>query len=729
MSAHREHANACRIRPRHLVGVGLAILCLSCLRTSAQAADPYPLMVEIDTESYLSRSGGPISLLVDVQCGLPDPGVAGSLTMRLINDSGVMVGSYILDGLFFSPGTQKYEFLLQPPTASLWQDQYDVIVIFEPASGGAHRLNDMVLRIPGAAKRTCLISVAVSDKDRSSSRTTEFLSAFELESALPGFDGDTRGSREVVTLRRQVHYQDLPNNPVEHCVSDLLVLPDGTFSKLSKQQRLAIIGWVRAGGSVVISLDPSQRLAADAMESVNELCSFSADAPGIYQTTDGMLYFANGSTETPLLRPCGFGKTAIFVLGSDDQLDVKYSEVDLRQAFIHLWKIRREQQAEILSTGKWSWDPGRRNIVKYNWNFNDVNEPGVEQFLRRFREIPTAGGTSLLQHTQPTGMQMFPLWLISLTLFIYVLGIGPVDYYLLGTFQARKWTWIAFPAFTVLFTWGAIATSNWMMQGSNDGGSITFHDITDDGLIARRNVIQTMLLSSARQVSLKAEGELMTPVDINKLGAPSLYGMSYEENAATSLPVYIGSFPSGARIIQAVHKWSPQAFRRMSIPTSATKESSGFDWTIPVHPSDTNSHLNLARRIRSAFGEDVHAQLIRKRPDQNTVNRTQIDLEVVNLVGSPGIFDPVNNSGQQDYYYQGYNGPINTEATANFLRTTTTREEHGIYSVVSQLSPKCDDFLEDLPLLDSSDSKQWLLQIIVNDDNHWNVYRKIYRDP
>ena len=703
------------------------IVCLLCgFSHTTNAADPYPLLAEISADTYLSRSGGPITLILDVQCGLPDPGVAGALTLQLIDAAGDRMGTYVLDGLFFSPGTQRYEYLLQPPTSSSWQDQYDVIVTFAPANGGSYRLNDMVLRVPGAVKRTCLMTLGIDDNDQSTRRANELLRALEMERALPQFSDADRGPREVVTLAKRVQVQDFPTNPHAHCVSDIVMLPEGMYSKLSRQQRQALESWVRAGGSVVVLLDSAQRLDAQAMDDLNKLCSFPNESPGIYQSTDGVTYFTERSNDMSLLASCGLGKVALFVMAPEEKFEEKFSATDLRQAYLHLWKIRHEQRSEILETGKWSWDPARNYAVQYNWNFNSPDDPGVEQVIKRFRQLPTMGGTSLLQKTQPTGMQMFPLWLISLTLLIYILGIGPAEYFLLGAIRLRKLTWIVFPIFTVLFTWAAIAASNRMMQGSDDGGRVTFHDITDDGLIARRNVIETVLLSSARQVVLEAKGELIIPVDTSELGSAKNYAMNYEADVPDVLPVYIGSFPSGARVMQAVHKWTPQSFRHLQIPSGPTPEASGFDWTIPVVPSNVNGHLELTQRIRAAFGNDVHAQLIRKRPGHRE-KQEFINLEIVNLIGNSAIFEP-DVSQSVDYGYPVAYQPVN-HAIVNFLKAAAIREEHGMYSVVSRLSPKCDDYLEDLPLLDSSDSKEWLLMIIVNVDNQWDVYRKLYRDP
>ncbi|MEW4489740.1 hypothetical protein AB1L42_16785 [Thalassoglobus sp. JC818] len=711
---------------RTLIVLSVLALLVCARSLQAQTARAYPLLVEFDAETYSNRSGGPILLRMKVQCGLPAPGVAGNLMLELVNDAGGRVGLYELDNLFFTSGSQDYEFLIQPPTARLWQPQYDVFVTFQSSDGARHTLNPQVIRVPGASRRACVITLASQDADRITSEDKEICQEFFLEKCLPGYDDQVQADRPVVSLSRLCEPIDFPNSPLEHCVSDLVIIASDLFEKLSEQQRLALKAWVRAGGSTLVLLNSDQRVDSDVLTDLNDLAGFPESEPQIFQAPGGGFSFENDE-KIFTCRP-GFGRVAFANIDSQEKFAETLTDQQLRELFVHLWKVRKEQVAPILETGKWSWDPGRRYTVLNNWNFNNVNDPGIDAFINRFRQTPASGGVSFLQRTQPTGMNVLPLWFISLSLFLYVLAIGPLDYLCLGSLGLRKLTWVTFPVVTVLFALGAITTSNYAMQGSNEGGSLTIYDVTDEGEIARVNELQTMLLSTSRQLDLEADRELLAPIDLQSLSGGNNVQYRRPEDTPNELPFYRGSFPNGAHLIQAVHKWSPQVFRRMKIPTENTVPPGNFDWSLPIDPTDSNQHLALQQRLTAAFGEDIYAQLIRQIPPQQRSDMSWYPVDRIALCGDPGFFQysESENANQIRPMSVPVIDQYRNRSETNFLYATAFRTEAGMYSVVSQLSPKCDDFLEDLPLIDSSDPHQWLLLVAKRDDNHWTVYRKIY---
>ncbi|TWT52337.1 hypothetical protein KOR42_30230 [Thalassoglobus neptunius] len=721
-SGHLSHSNWTKL----LLSLSVFVLFVCVGSLQAQPARSYPLLVEFDSETYSNRSGGPILLRMRVQCGLPAPGVSGDLTLELVNDASGRVGIYELDNLFFTSGTQDYEFLIQPPTARLWQSQYDVFVTFTSSDGIRHALNPQVIRTPGASRRACVVTLASPDSDRMTTEEKELCHEFFLETCLPDYDDQTQADRPVVSLSRLLEPIDFPNSPLEHCVSDLVIISSDLFAKLSEQQIIALKAWIRAGGSCLILLNSSQHVNSDELTALNSLGGFPESDPHVFQTPGGGFSFED--EEKILTCRSGFGRVAYVRTDPQEKVIESLTEQQRLKLFVHLWKVRKEQVAPILESGKWSWDPGRRYTVLNNWNFHTVDDPGIDAFVTRFRQTPSSGGASFLQRTQPTGMKVLPLWFISLSLFLYVLAIGPLDYLCLGSLGLRKWTWVTFPVMTVLFAFGAITTSNYAMQGSNEGGSLTIVDVTDDGQIARVNELHTMLLSTSRQLDLEADRELLTSIDLQSMSGSNNVQYRRPDETPNEIPFYRGSFPSGAHLIQAVHKWSPQVFRRMKIPTEDQTPPGDFDWTLPIDPAASNQHLALQERLREAFGDDVYAQLIRQIPIQQRNNTNWYPVDRIVFCGDSEFFDysEVEKADQMRPMAVPVIDQYGHRSEANFLYSTAFRTEAGIYSVVSQLSPKCDDFLEDLPLIDSSDPHQWLLLVATKDDNHWTVYRKVY---
>lgn len=717
------------------VFIAFALLLLiapkQCLSQSSSQGDKLPLMVELDISSSTNRNGGPISLLMNVNYFGNKAGIAGDLKCQVVtSNGGVLVTTYLFEDLFITRGEQVLQFLVQPPTSGVWQPNFDFYPTFVTDDGRAFALQEQVLRLPGVERRSCVITVATGADEVLAQRDNNIASQFVLESHMPEYRISRPDSRSVVTLSRPMSVQNFPNHPLDHCVSDLVILRGNLFSKLSDRQGRALLAWCRAGGSVAIFLDEGERLASDRSQLLNEFLNADAESPLAYQLSDGTLQFANRSTEAPLLRHCGLGRVVLGGDANSSKFDNYYSEKDVRRMFIHLWKVRKEQQAEILnsSQGEWSLEPARRYTVLNNLNYSSVNDPGVQQFIDRFRSTPTGGGTGLLEETFPEGMQMLPLWMMGVTLFLYILAIGPLDYILLGSLGLRKYTWVFFPVVTVLFTAGAILSANYKMKGNDDGGRVVIRDITDQGLIARENELVTIVPSSSGEMAIDAKRELVIPVDPYQLGVSYRYRSQGRPSRDETPPLYRGRFPVDAQLVQRVYKWSTEMVRKVRIPSKATKEDSGFDWTQTINPIDHGSHLDLVRRIQAAFGEEVHAQLIRRNGSDKSSNR-------INLCGRSSIFvDPFDS-------YDAYGRPTavrlangqvivedETYTAVSFLTASALRQEAGIYSVVSQLSPKCDDYLEDLPILDSSDEKTWLLIIAVKDGNNWDIYRQLIRN-
>ncbi len=706
-----------------LVGFFLCTVCTNCCLAEKKEL---ALTIEVDISSSVNRSGGPIPLTLRLNYFGCKAGLAGKLRFRMVSQNGALVATYLFEDLFIPPGEQTYEFLIQPPSSAVWMDAYDFYPIFETQEGETFAYPEQLLRLPGASRRSMVITIGTLNNERLDVTQKEFGSELALEKRMPSLDSVRPNQKSIVTLSRSLSVQDFPNSALEHCVSDIVILTKGTFEKLSIRQGEALLAWTRAGGSVAIFLEEKVRLPAEKTDLLNEFLSAPKDDPLVYQLSDGTWQFAKGSTETLLLRRCSFGRVAVGVRQDSQLLSELYSPSDRQQLFSHLWKLRSDQTDLMMHStdGNWSFDLARRSVVRDNINFSNINDPGLDQFLRRFRPTPTIYGNGLLAETLPVGMQMLPLWLIGLTLLLYIIAIGPLDYFLLGALGLRKLTWIFFPVVTVLFTVGAIVAANRTMQGKDEGGRVIIHDITSDGLIARENEIETVVPRSGGIRFVEAKQELLTPINPFRLGISPDYTAQYGPRPGETIeeapPLFRGRFPSEAQLVEQVHKWSPRMTRKLRISTKPTPEPSRFDWTLPVNPEDRDSYLELTRRIQAAFGKNVHAMFLRPRPSPGAYDLHNFSEKIV-LLGHGEIFqDPYYDESRLDL--PGMNSP--QRQRQDFLQDSTYSEQSGIYSVVSQLSPKCDDFLEDLPILDTSEKKAWVLLIAVQDGNVWNIYRQ-----
>jgi hypothetical protein len=63
------------------------------------------------------------------------------------------------------------------------------------------------------------------------------------------------------------------------------------------------------------------------------------------------------------------------------------------------------------------------------------------------------------------------------------------------------------------------------------------------------------------------------------------------------------------------------------------------------------------------------------------------------------------------------------------LRQLCARQNEGHFSIVSQVSPNGGYSFEDLSIYDATDPNQWLMVVIVPEEDDYYVYRRLYRTP
>src|ERR1019366_9218593 len=72
----------------------------------------------------------------------------------------------------------------------------------------------------------------------------------------------------------------------------------------------------------------------------------------------------------------------------------------------------------------------------------------------------TSIGAELLNRLMPQTVRLIPFSALIGILVLFVLLIGPADYFLLGAFRRRKFTWILFPATSIVFTAATVLMAN-----------------------------------------------------------------------------------------------------------------------------------------------------------------------------------------------------------------------------------------------------------------------------
>ncbi len=73
--------------------------------------------------------------------------------------------------------------------------------------------------------------------------------------------------------------------------------------------------------------------------------------------------------------------------------------------------------------------------------------------------------------------------------------------------------------------------------------------------------------------------------------------------------------------------------------------------------------------------------------------------------------------------------PQDAIASVGLLESSARTGTRDYFSIVSQVSPQGSASMEDMPILDPTDSNQWLLIVAMKKDMHTTVYRRLYHVP
>ena len=280
------------------------------------------------------------------------------------------------------------------------------------------------------------------------SRITD-LSQVAPDAMLYGILSDEPGELEFlerVTGDRQsaqvafLELADLPDSASGWRALDVLVLNDVDTGRMSDVQKTALEAWVNGGGQLVVTGGASWQqnsvgvqgllpVRLTGSESFADLPGLSSDFGEVYRddgpyvvTTstlqDGQILYAEGST--PILAQRNLGRGNVFFLALDPKT-APLRDWDANEAF---WEVivRDSQQLPFWATG-----------VKESFLIRDA--------VRNLSALALPSA-----------------WLLLCFLSLYVLAIGPINYFVLKRMGRRELAWVTIPALIIIFSLGSILT-------------------------------------------------------------------------------------------------------------------------------------------------------------------------------------------------------------------------------------------------------------------------------
>jgi len=317
----------------------------------------------------------------------------------------------------------------------------------------------------------------------------------------------------------------------------------------------------------------------------------------------------------------------------------------------------------------------------------------------------------------PDDVSIVPLWIVASVLVLYVIVIGPVDYFVLGWLRMRRFTWVTFPASTIgvglFFVW----ISNYYLGSASTNKSITIIDMGTDGTALRKNQFELLFLSKRREYETELRNSIFTPMNHQQfmnddwMWRMDPYNYRYRgQNSIVGRPTFSGTIPARYVVRQAIPQWTPQLNRQFMItPTDEWSELSDLDWGSWEELSTQAGFDAVVERVSEPIGGEVTAYLYHA----GKLSRSK---------GSPimGTISP-------DERYTRYPLPrMKTVATDSFLHEVCVRPQVGLFAALARISPTGGDNFEDLAMLDPTDKNTMLLAITVARGQDIVVYRRLY---
>lgn len=309
--------------------------------------------------------------------------------------------------------------------------------------------------------------------------------------ALPDSMADAMPNSEGRTARNVVAALDdlaaLPECWQGYEGVDTIVLSTGrreVLTQLAGQKSCmeALDQWVHMGGTLVLCA------GENAQEALNVTSPLARFAPGRYETTlhlrqtSGWETLAKSLNPIPPPRPGAKVDLPIAKLaGAQGQVEAREADTplvirkarglgqvvfvatDLDRGPMLAWSDRPLLLAAILGLLP-NEPPAEANSAVQSYGFDDLAGQ-LRSSLEQFR-----------------GVRLVPFFVVATLVLVYVLLIGPGDYFLLRRWRhGMRWTWITFPLVVILFAAAGYWAPSWLKRDVLRVNQVDLIDIADDG--------------------------------------------------------------------------------------------------------------------------------------------------------------------------------------------------------------------------------------------------------
>jgi hypothetical protein len=678
-----------------------SFLALELLASQAPAAED--LQVDLVPLGLSARNQSPIPVEVRFKWN-SDRILEGRLEMEF-HEGNRVLGRYRSGDLALTGGDQTFRMLLPPSLAPYSDSQVEVQMKFVTA-GNTMEIDPSAFSTPTASERSLVVGLcnsAIAGGELSPDLARNLM----FERFAP--PSDNASERLMRTSVVRLTPEDLPSQPLAYTPFDIVVLTDEAFKEASDRQLQALVRWVKGGGSVCVFV--AGGLQAHHLKFLNQLDESASDGPRFLCDSAGNLLPAR---KDMLCLHSGLGRSVI-VAGKNPSESIS-NVVSWRTMAAFLWKMRRSQALTIANSGQ--WDPIEITVANYNLtgrpqSFQGNRQPFIQQ--QSYWIQPTKLGAELMGRLMPEKVRLIPYSALIGMLGLFLLMIGPADYFVLGYFRRRRLTWVLFPVTSIVFTAATVLMANHYLGLRDQRRSLIVVDLAGDGTALRWNRYELVFAARDKHSVTELKDALWAPLDAgagipgfiqmtpgmpnyNQVGiVPGSQGTPYyssypgygypggDNRRDSDPPLYDGTLPVHFQTSEAIHQWQPELNRVFSFEPPP----------VPLFPN--------WRAIEGAWPnlDNIRAQLSGIKPFHGDVYGIFGRVTRVAAPGSMGILP----------------APLLDELCAGDFR--------GLFSLVSQISPTGGGNFEDVQAMDP-DAHDTALAIITQSGDDIVVYRRFF---
>jgi len=480
---------------------------------------------------------------------------------------------------------------------------------------------------------------------------------------------------------------ELSEQPLDYIRFDGLMLTKVSIEQLRPKQCAAIEWWVRAGGTLAVCL-PSQ-IDAEHVEFLNRLIRENGTK---LENDPEKGLISDRDLDEPLISSYGLGQTALI---PEKYLQERADDKEeLTRLARELWRTMPDFEARI---------------KRYTTDYSQLSAQLQRQQMLRGQRFPGADVLNEVdtapQYTalifdllKPKNMGVIPIELLILSLVAYIVLIGPGDYFVLGWFKARRFTWILFPLVTICFSWGMLRLTNYVMGTNNRISRIRIVDLDQEGKVLRENDLSLLMFSTPKRERIEMGSGYVTRLRSTPTGFDQ---PGYDSRRWANLrPRYIGRVPNRYAVEIDAEQWNPEQYR--TVRFTNTDPIPEFPWKKYVE-----SELLKSVSGEMALREEFQRDLVRAFGDTASA--------MVFIGGMWRTLTSDSKPGDSRY--------MASRALMDFSSMTP----RGEFSWLSRVSPQATDSFDDLALLEAEDHRHSVLGIIVHKGEDLVLYRVLIR--